>query len=74
MTASDNLSVAWAEAQARLPEGSSLVGLRCASTGLGPGQRSDDWVAVAVGPDEAEREARAEDPIEALAALASSLE
>ena len=74
MTHSDDLSVAWAETQARLPDGWTFEGLRCASTGLSPDQRSDDWIAVAVGPDSAEREARAGDPREALAALASSLE
>lgn len=74
MTDNDGLSAAWAEAQARLPHGWSLDGLRCASTGLSPDQRSDDWIAVAVGPDSAEREARAGGPIEALAALASSFE
>ena len=74
MTASDDLSVAWAETQARLPGGWTLEGLRCASTGLSPDKRSDDWIAVAVGPDSVEREARAGEPLEALAALASSLE
>ena len=74
MTHSDGLSAAWAETQARLPDGWTLEGLRCASTGLSPDQRSDDWIAVAVGPDSAEREARAGDPLEALAALASSFE
>ena len=74
MTHSDDLSAAWAETQARLPDGWTLEGLRCASTGLSPDQRSDDWIAAAVGPDSVEREARAGDPLEALAALASSLE
>ena len=72
MTDSEDLSVAWAEAQAGLPDGWTLEGLRCASTGLRPDQRSDDWIAVAVGPDSVERSARARDPIEALSALASS--
>ena len=74
MTDSDALSVACAEAQARLPDGWTLEGLRCASTGLSPDRRSDDWVAVAVGPGAAERSARAGDPIEALAALTSSFD
>ena len=74
MTDSDDLSVAWAQAQDRLPDGWTLEALRCASTGLSPEQRSDEWIAVAVGPDSVERKARADDPIEALAALASSLE
>jgi hypothetical protein len=74
MTDSDDLSVAWAKAQARLPTGWSLDGICCASTGLSPDQRSDDWIAVAVGPGSADREVHAGDPIEALAALASSFE
>ena len=74
MTNSDELSAAWAETQAHLPDGWTLEGLRCASTGLSADQRSDDWIAVAVGPDSVEREARAGDPIRALAALASSVE
>ena len=74
MMDSDELSVPWAQAQARLQNGWSLDGLRCASAGLSPGQRSDDWIAVAVGPDSVERQARAGDPIEALATLASSFE
>jgi hypothetical protein len=69
-----DLSAAWAEVEARLPEGWSLDALRCASTGLSPGQRSDDWIAVAVGPDSAEREACADSPLGALAALISSFE
>jgi hypothetical protein len=74
MNASDELSAAWAETQACLPRGWTLDGLRCASTGLSPGERSDDWVAVAIGPDSVEREARADDPFKALAALAASFE
>ena len=74
MTDSDDLSVAWAQAQARLPDGWTLEALRCASTGLSSEQRSDEWIAVAVGPDSVERKARADDPIEALAALASSFD
>ena len=74
MTDSDELSAAWAKTQARLPDGWTLEGLRCASTGLSLDQRSDDWIAVAVGPDSVERGARAGGPIEALVALASSFE
>ena len=74
MTDSDKLAGAWADAQSRLPEGWMLDGLRCASTGLGVGERSDDWIAVAAGPGAVEREARASDPLEALAALAISFE
>jgi len=74
MTDSDKLATAWADTQARVPEGWMLDGLRCASTGLGVDERSDDWIAVAAGPGSQEREARAGDPLDALAPLASSLE
>jgi hypothetical protein len=74
MTDSDTVGTAWAAAQARLPEGWTLDGLLCASTGLGVDERSDDWIAVALGPRSEEREARAGDPIEALSALARSFE
>jgi hypothetical protein len=74
MTESEQLTGAWMDTEAHLPEGWTLGGLRCASTGLDPAERSDDWIAVAVGPDQEERRARAADPIEALAELASSFE
>ncbi len=74
MTDSDKLRRTWADTQSRLPEGWSLDGLRCASTSLGVDERSDDWIAVAVGPGSQGREARAGDPFEALAALATSFE
>ena len=68
-----DLSAAWAEAEARLPQGWSLDGLRCASTGLSPAQRSDDWIAVATGPTGRTSEARAADPIAALESLVKGL-
>ena len=74
MVDSDALAAAWARVEAGLPPGWSLEALRCASSGLRPDQRSQDWVAVAVGPDSAERQASAGDPIEALEALAASFE
>jgi hypothetical protein len=46
--------------------------LRCASDGLAPDQRSDDWIALAIGPGGVERRARAADPITALDVLAVS--
>ncbi len=69
---SDALTLAWLDAEAALPAGWSLDGLRCASTGLSPEQRSDDWVARAVGPAAEVRESRADDPIAALDALVRS--
>lgn len=52
-----------------LPDGWTLDGLRCASTGLSPEERSDDWVAVAIGPVGEERASRATDPVRALEGL-----
>jgi hypothetical protein len=72
MTESERLTEAWMDTEAHLPEGWTLGGLRCASTGLDLTERSDDWIAVAVGPGQEERRARAGDPIEALGALVSS--
>ena len=69
----DDLRAAWTQAQSRLPEGWQLEALRCASTSLHPEDRSDDWIAVALGPDGEERTARGEDPVLALAALVASL-
>ena len=66
----DDLTAAWVWTQARLPEGWSLDSLRCASIGLQADQRSDDWIAVAVGPDGADRTYRAADAFAALAGLA----
>jgi hypothetical protein len=68
------LNALWVAVEARLPEGWSIDGLRCASTGLAEAERSDDWVAVATGPDGEERSARAGAPDEALEALAAKVE
>jgi len=68
-----DLTEAWNETQARLPLGWTLDGLRCASTGLRPEERSDDWIAVAAGPDGERTEHRSSDPLAALAGLADSL-
>ena len=69
-----DLSSVWTETQERLPEGWSLDGLRCASTGLSVGERSDDWIAVAVGPSDEERHHRADEPISDLEGLAATFE
>ena len=71
-TDAEALGDAWRRAQADLPTGWQLEGLRCASEGLAPDQRSDDWIAVAVGPDGQERRVRAPDPFEALDGLLAS--
>ena len=69
----DAVTRAWKEVQERLPEGRHLDGLRCASTGLAEGDRSYDWIAVAVGPAGEERDHRAADPVDALIELADSI-
>ena len=65
---------AWVETEAAMPLGWHLDSLRCASTGLLPSQRSDLWVAVAVGPDGEELKAEGEEPVAALNALARLLQ
>ena len=70
---SEDLTAAWQAAQARLPSGWTLDSLRCASTGLALGERSDDWIAIAVGPGGEQRESRASEPIGALELLAATL-
>lgn len=70
----EDLTAAWTAVQARLPQGWELDGLRCASTSLREGDRSDDWIAVAVGPSGAVRQARAGGPAAALDALVAAFE
>jgi hypothetical protein len=53
--------------------GWQVDGLRCASDGLAPDQRSDDWIAVALGPDGEERRVRDSDPFAALDGLVASI-
>lgn len=73
-TDSDDLTEAWWRTQAALPTGWQLDGLRCASEGLAPAQRSDDWIAVAIGPSGEERRSRAADPVAALDGLIKASE
>jgi hypothetical protein len=65
----DRLEVAWAGAQAALPPGWRLDGLRCASTGLTPELHSELWRAVAVAPNGEETSGEGQDPLDALANL-----
>ena len=67
----DGVTQAWADAEAGLPDGWHLDGLRCASAGLAPDLRSEEWIAVALGPDGVEQRHRASEPISALAGLVS---
>ena len=69
-----SIGEAWATTQSRLPDGWTLDGLRCASTGLKEGQRSEEWVAVAYGPSGEERTCRGADALGALVGLAESLD
>jgi hypothetical protein len=68
-----DLTSAWNAAEAALPAGWRLDGLRCDSRGLTPELRSDDWRAVAISTDGRERSASAPDPADALEALVASL-
>jgi hypothetical protein len=72
-TDTPDIGAAWSRVQAALPEGWTIDSLRCASEGLAVDQRSDDWIAVAVGPDGQERRARAADPVAALDALPAAI-
>ena len=67
------LTEAWRRVQAELPDGWQLDGLRCGSEGLAADQRSDDWIAVVIGPHGEERRWRARDPVAALEGLRSAL-
>ena len=69
-----DLSLVWAEVEGQLPPGWRLDGLRCASTGLAPEDRSEDWVAVAIGPGDETRTCRAADPGDALRGLTMVVE
>jgi len=64
---------AWVETDAAMPLGWHLDSLRCASTGLAPEQRSDRWLAVAIGPHGEKVEAEDGEPVAALEALARLL-
>ena len=67
------VSEAWEQAQAALPPGWDLDGLRCASSGLSPDERSEEWIAVAVGPAGQEIRHQAADPTGALGGLVEAL-
>lgn len=63
----------WNEVQTMLPAGWVIESLRCASTGLAIEDRCDDWIAVALGPDDQRHEHRDADPHAALRGLARDL-
>ena len=64
-----DLGAASREAEALLPAGWRLDGLRCASTGLRLEDRSEDWIAVAVAAAGTEVQHRAASPEAALRGL-----
>jgi hypothetical protein len=70
----DRLELAWADAQAILPPGWRLDGLRCASTGIAPELRSELWRAVAVAPSGEEISGEGLGPLDALAELVKVFE
>ena len=63
----------WRSAEAALPDGWALQGLRCGSTGLEPAQRSEMWVAEACGPAGGCARIEATSPNEALGELTRRL-
>ena len=67
-----DLAELWRHAAVVMPDGWRLDALRCASTGLEPDQRSDDWTAIAVGPEGEERSATAATPTAAIETVATS--
>jgi hypothetical protein len=67
------MSKAWVELSAAMPLGWHLDSLRCASTGLQPDQRSNRWVAIAIGPNGHELAGEGDGEILALNALAREL-
>lgn len=67
----NELTAVWRRTQDRLPRGWTLDSLRCASAGLAPGDRSDEWVAVAIDAAGREHRFRAADPVAALEGLVS---
>jgi hypothetical protein len=63
----------WARAAVTLPPGWRLDSLQCASTGIAPDQRSDDWTAVAVSSNEREVRVTDSTPIAAIERLAAEI-
>ena len=68
-----DLTTAWREVEALLPAGWHLDGLRCASTGLRPEERSEEWIAVAIDAAGAKIQHRAATPDAALRGLPSNV-
>jgi hypothetical protein len=73
MTETERVTRAWTPAQEALSIGWLLDGLHWASTSLREEDRSEDWIARAVGPGGEEREFRSADPVDALLGLARAI-
>ena len=73
MPTEPDLTDVWKEVQTQLPDGWILDGLRCASTGIRPEDRSDDWVAYATSPNGTSVTHRAATAVEALRGLPDKL-
>jgi hypothetical protein len=65
----DDLAAAYLTTELALPPGWQLDGLRCASTGLSPGERSHEWRAVGRTSDGRSVQGRGREPRAALADL-----
>jgi hypothetical protein len=70
----EDINQVWDAAQLRLPDGWILDNLRCASGSLAVEDRSDDWIASAIGPNGEPREYRAADARSAIDGLVRSFE
>jgi hypothetical protein len=68
-----DLSATWRTVDEALPAEWHLDSLRCASTGLLPTERSEDWIAVAVHDSGQEARHRGATPTEALEGLPASI-
>lgn len=64
MSGSTDHSRVWAQAEEQLPAGWGQDGRCCASTGLAPADRVEDWAAVAIGLDGGELTYRVAEPDE----------
>jgi hypothetical protein len=63
------LGVIWNEVQSELAPGWHIDSLRCASIGLEPQQRSDEWIGMVVADDGRQVQSQASTPAKALRGL-----
>jgi hypothetical protein len=69
-----DLGELWEYAATVLPAGWRLDALQCASIGLEPSQRSDDWTAVALDPDDRPVRVTASTPRAAIDRMAAEID